>query len=107
MDDRGIPTTHQEDGTPNGYHVMDVRGNKITLRYKASGCPATYQMRISLDTAFHQFSKNGIRDYRMGQLLGDRIDLEQLSLHRNRREPLRRRAEDEAQVQEGTAPCGP
>ena len=78
MDDRGIPTTHQRDGTPNGYHVMDIRGNRITLRYKAAGRPAEHQMRITLDTAFHQFSKNGIRDYRMGELLSGRIDQEQL-----------------------------
>ena len=78
MDDRGIPTTHQTDGTPNGYHVMDISGDEITVRYKAAGHPAEHQMRITLDTAFHQFSKNGIRDYRMGELLGDRIDMEQL-----------------------------
>ena len=78
MDDRGIPTTYQRDGTPNGYHVMYIRGDKITLRYQAAGHPAEHQMHITLDTAFHQFSKNGIRDYRMGELLGDRIDLEQL-----------------------------
>ncbi len=74
MDDRGIPTTHQRDGTPNGYHVMSVHGNRIKLRYKAAGKPTDYQMRITLDTAFHQFSKNGLRDYRMGELLGDRVD---------------------------------
>ncbi len=79
MDDRGIPTTHQRDGTPNGYHVMHVNGNRLTLRYKAAGKPADYQMRITLDTAFHQSSKNGLRDYRMGQLLGGRVDAEQLS----------------------------
>jgi hypothetical protein len=78
MDDRGIPTTHQRDGTPNGYHVMKIRGDEITLRYKAAGYPAKHQMRITLDTAFHQFSENGIRDYRMGELLGDRIDAEQI-----------------------------
>ncbi len=78
MDDRGIPTTHQRDGTPNGYHVMRVHGNRIKLRYKAAGHPADYQMRITLDTAFHQLSKNGLRDFRMGELLGDRIDEEQL-----------------------------
>ncbi len=79
VDDRGIPTTHQRDGTPNGYHVMQVNGNLLTLRYKAAGKPADYQMRITLDRAFHQFSKNGLRDYRMGQLLGDRLDAEQLA----------------------------
>ena len=57
---------------------MYISGDKITLRYKAAGYPAEYQMRITLDTAFHQFSKDGIRDYRMGELLGDRIDREQL-----------------------------
>jgi hypothetical protein len=78
MDERGIPTTYQRDGTPNGYHVMTVAGNRIKLRYKAAGEPADRQMRISLDTAFHMSSVDGLRDFRPGQLLGDRIDLEQV-----------------------------
>jgi 3',5'-cyclic AMP phosphodiesterase CpdA len=47
-DERGIPVAYQEGGTPNGYHVMTVRGNEATLRYKAASDPADLQMRISV-----------------------------------------------------------
>jgi hypothetical protein len=46
----GIPHTIQGDGTPNGYHIMSVNGNKIRMRYKAAGKPPDYQMRIMLET---------------------------------------------------------
>jgi len=45
----GIPHSLQADGTPNGYHIMSVRGNTCTLRYKAAGKPDDYQMRITLE----------------------------------------------------------
>jgi 3',5'-cyclic AMP phosphodiesterase CpdA len=78
FDERGVPVTEQRDGTPNGYHVMSVEGNRLSMRYKAAGKPSEYQMRISLDTIFHQFSVDGIRDYRPGQLTGDRITMGQV-----------------------------
>lgn len=46
----GIPHTIQGDGTPNGYHMMSVNGNKIRIRYKAAGKPPDFQMRIMLET---------------------------------------------------------
>jgi len=45
----GIPHSFQADGTPNGYHIMSVKGNKCTLRYKAAGLPDDCQMRIMLE----------------------------------------------------------
>ena len=46
----GIPHTMQGDGTPNGYHIMSVNGNKLKMRYKAAGKSPDYQMRIMLET---------------------------------------------------------
>jgi hypothetical protein len=46
----GIPHTIQGDGTPNGYHIMSVKGNKIRMRYKAAGKSPDYQVRIMLET---------------------------------------------------------
>ncbi|MCZ6711562.1 MAG: calcineurin-like phosphoesterase C-terminal domain-containing protein, partial [Gammaproteobacteria bacterium] len=37
FDPRGIPTTDQRDGTPNGYHVLEVQGTDLSVRYKAAG----------------------------------------------------------------------
>ena len=45
----GIPHTTQIDGTPNGYHVMSVNGNRFTVRYKAAGKPVDCQMRITIE----------------------------------------------------------
>ncbi len=47
-DIEGIPHSFQVDGTPNGYHIMSVTGNKYSLRYKAAGKPDDCQMRIML-----------------------------------------------------------
>ncbi len=49
-DNYGIPYTTQADGTPNGYYIMDVKGNNVTMRYRAAGRPADCQMRIMLET---------------------------------------------------------
>jgi hypothetical protein len=34
------------DGTPNGYGVYEVRGSELRWRYKTTGRPAEYQMRV-------------------------------------------------------------
>ena len=39
FDERGIPVSEQRDGTPNGYHVMEVDGDDIRMRFKAAGHP--------------------------------------------------------------------
>jgi hypothetical protein len=78
-DDRGIPTTWQRDGSPNGYYVMDVDGTEATMRFKAAGMPADRQLRIVLDAWFYRYSEDARRDYRMGQLTGGAITLDQVS----------------------------
>jgi hypothetical protein len=45
----GIPHSTQIDGTPNGYHIMSVRGNRCSVSYKAADKPSDYQMRITLE----------------------------------------------------------
>ena len=77
FDERGIPTTVQRDGTPNGFHVLAVDGNRARVRFQAAGKPADHQMRIMLDSTFHRYSENVLRDTRMGELLGSPITSEQ------------------------------
>ncbi len=48
LDTRGIPIALQPDGTPNGYYIMSVTGNRATMRFTAASEPADYQMRITL-----------------------------------------------------------
>ncbi|MEQ8859994.1 MAG: calcineurin-like phosphoesterase family protein [Pseudomonadales bacterium] len=78
FDPRGIPTTDQRDGTPNGYHVLEVDGVEASVRYKAAGFPDDYQMRIVFDVAHHGLRKDGMRDFRAGELLDGRFGIDQV-----------------------------
>ncbi len=79
FDSRGIPTTDQRDGTPNGYHILTVDGERVQARYKAAGFPADYQMRILFDVAHHGTGARGRRDYRTGELFDGRFPSSHLS----------------------------
>lgn len=46
-DERGVPTTDQRDGAPNGYHIFTFAGNQYTQRFKAASRGDDDQMRIS------------------------------------------------------------
>jgi len=78
LDPRGVPTSLQRDGAPRGYYLMDVDGAEATLRFQATGRPADHQMRITLDPGFPRSSVDIRRDYRHGELLGNRFELSQL-----------------------------
>ena len=78
FDPRGIPTTDQRDGTPNGYHVLEVDGTEATVRFKAAGMPADHQLRIIFDVAHHGLRVDGLRDFRTGELFDGRFSVEQV-----------------------------
>jgi 3',5'-cyclic AMP phosphodiesterase CpdA len=78
LDPRGVPTSLQRDGSPRGYYLMDVDGTQATLRFKATGKPSDHQMRITLDPGFPRSSADIRRDYRHGELLGNRFEMSQL-----------------------------
>ena len=46
-DERGIPIATQEDGVPNGYHILKFDGNKYSEQYKPASKSSNYQLRIS------------------------------------------------------------
>ncbi|MCX7765541.1 MAG: calcineurin-like phosphoesterase family protein [Candidatus Sumerlaeia bacterium] len=46
-DERGIPIADQQDGTPNGYHLIRFSGTKYYERFKPASRCADYQLRIS------------------------------------------------------------
>jgi hypothetical protein len=79
FDERGVPTTWQRDGTPNGYHLLEVDGANATLRFKAAGRARDFQMRIMFDAAHHGLRADGLRDYREGELFDGRIDASQVA----------------------------
>jgi hypothetical protein len=76
LDDRGVPVTVQRDGTPNGYHVLEVDGKDLRLRFKAASRPASEQMRIMIDADHHAHRPETTRDYRPGELLGGRLSVD-------------------------------
>jgi 3',5'-cyclic AMP phosphodiesterase CpdA len=71
FDHRGIATADSRDGSPNGFHVLAIDGNKYTTRFVPA--KERRQMRISLDRAFHGDRSELYRDVRMGALLGSPI----------------------------------
>lgn len=73
FDERGIPVALQSDGTPNGYNILTVDDVTPTVRFKAAGLDADYQMRISFNKAFHSEDLNGLRDFRHGELFDSRM----------------------------------
>lgn len=78
FDDRGVPTTWQRDGTPNGYHVLEVDGNKATLRFKAASQPADFQMNIMFDVHHSALRPDAMRDFRHGELFDGRMSIAQV-----------------------------
>ena len=68
-DHRGIAVADSWDGTPNGYHVLQIDGTSYTTRYVPAAEPASRQMRISLDTQFHEDDKEALRELPMEPLL--------------------------------------
>jgi len=79
LDERGIPVAEQRDGTPNGYHVLEIDGVDLKVRYKAAARPADYQMRILFDVAHHAPGGDILRDFRPGELLDGRLTVDELA----------------------------
>jgi calcineurin-like phosphoesterase family protein len=48
-DQRGIPCADSSDGTPNGFHVLSVAGNRYTTRFVAAAGKAPAQLRVMID----------------------------------------------------------
>lgn len=78
FDERGLPTSEQRDGTPNGYHILEVDGVQAKVRFKAAGKPAHHQMRIMIDAHHHGRRPGGQRDFRPGELLDGRLSVDQV-----------------------------
>ena len=79
FDERGVAVSDQRDGTPNGYHILEVDGTDMEVRFKGAGKPADFQMRIIFDVAHHQLRANGLRDFQAGQLLDGRMSTDEVA----------------------------
>jgi hypothetical protein len=78
FDERGIPTSVQRDGTPNGWHELVVNGNQYESNYVPMEKQAELQMRIMCDTGFHGIDEDGSRDYNLGEIFNCRITKDQV-----------------------------
>ena len=72
FDETGVPTSWQRDGTPNGYHILEVDGADAAVRFKGAGRPEDFQLRIMYDVAHGGLEINGMRDFRHGELFDGR-----------------------------------
>jgi len=70
FDHRGIAVADSRDGSPNGFHILSVDGQKYSTRFVAANEPNGRQMRIMLDSEFHRDRKELYNEFRMGALLG-------------------------------------
>jgi hypothetical protein len=72
-DHRGVAVADSQDGTPSGFHVLSVDGNRATTRYQPAKEPNGRQVRIVLDSESHRAGKATANDFRMSQLVGSPI----------------------------------
>jgi len=73
FDVRGIPVALASDGAPNGFHVLSIDGAAYTTRLYPAHDPKQSQMRIVLDTGYHDTDPEVLAEYMPGQLLGGPI----------------------------------
>ncbi len=70
FDHRGVAVADSRDGSPNGFHILSVDGNRYTTRFVPAKEPDGRQIRISVLSQFHDEMR---RDYRPGALLQPRL----------------------------------
>ncbi len=78
MDHRGVPVAMQRDGTPKGYHVLEIDGVKVSVRYKAAGKPASHQMRIMIEVEHFGHIPEAVRGRPALDLLDGRLSVDEV-----------------------------
>ena len=68
-DVRGIPVALATDGSPSGFHMLSVDGNRAATRLVPSHDPARALLRIVLDSQAHELSPELLGEYAPGALL--------------------------------------
>jgi hypothetical protein len=75
-DRRGIACADSVDGSPNGFHILSIDGNRYTTRYMPAAEPEGRATRITLESQFDGLDPELARDYRIAQLFGSPISAE-------------------------------
>ncbi|MBV9653539.1 MAG: calcineurin-like phosphoesterase C-terminal domain-containing protein [Acetobacteraceae bacterium] len=74
FDDRGIPVALATDGTPNGFHLLDIDEKSYRTTLLPAKEPGCASMRIVLDTQLHGDAPEVMRDYHAGTILRGPIE---------------------------------
>ena len=72
-DHRGIAVADSYDGSPKGFHILSVDGNRYVTHYQPAKEPKAKQVRILIDSEFQRNQKGTTSQSRMGQLIGSPI----------------------------------
>ena len=67
-DHRGVAYADSRDGSPNGFHILSVDGVAYKTRFIPAKEPNGRQVRLSLESRFHQDGKEIKHLYRPGEL---------------------------------------
>ncbi len=79
LDHRGVASADSRDGTPNGFHILSVDGNGYTTRFVPAKEPNGRQMRLSIDSRFHGFSRDADPELPQVRVLGSPVPRAALS----------------------------
>jgi calcineurin-like phosphoesterase family protein len=74
-DHRGIPSADSSDGTPNGFHVLSVSGNRYTTRFVPAATKAPAQVRVLIDGPHRSARPVATTDRPSGRPAADRLGL--------------------------------
>jgi hypothetical protein len=73
-DGRGIPSADSSDGTPNGFHILSVSGNRYTTRFVPAAGKPPAQLRLLIDGPHRTAAARGAAPQ-------ERPGLDRLGLH--------------------------
>jgi hypothetical protein len=69
FDERGIPIALETDGSPNGFHILAIDGNRYTTTLVPARDPNRSQIRLVLDSQIHGDTPELLHEYPTGALL--------------------------------------
>lgn len=72
----GIPSADSRDGTPNGFHMLSIDGDRYVTRYRSAQGEPDEAMRIMLESQFRGGAAEVLKEYRPTQTLRSPIALE-------------------------------
>jgi len=73
FDHRGVAVADSPDGSPNGFHILSIDGNRYTTRFCSAKEPENRQLRIILDCEQREERIKIDNNLRMGMFFGSPI----------------------------------